>query len=67
MYTKVLHSLDIIGHGLGAILPWDDLDPTSVSFNIPSAVILYVTPHCRSLIVTVAIPLVIAAMPKIIS
>ena len=43
------------------------LDPTSVSFNIPSAVILYVTPHCRSLMVTVAIPSVIGAMPKMLS
>ena len=64
MYSIVLHSLDVIGHGPEVTLPWDDTGPTSVSFNIPSAVILYVTPHCRSLIATIAIPSVMGAMPK---
>ena len=59
-----VHSLAITGHGPAVTFSWGDFSPTSVPFNVPSAVILYVTPHCRSLIVTVAILLVIGAVPE---
>ena len=52
------------GHGPVVIFPWNDLGPTNCPLNIPPAMIAYVTPHSNSLTVTVAIPLVIGAVPK---
>ena len=47
------------------MFPWVDLGPIKVSLSVPPAMIVYVTPHSSPLIVTVAIPLVIGALPKL--
>jgi len=57
-------SLVITGHGPPLIFPWDDAGPTNVPSNAPFAMIVYVTPHCRPLIVTVANPLILGAAPE---
>ena len=47
-------SLLISGHAI-LTLSEDDLGPTNVPLRVPSAMIVYVTPHSRLLKVTVAI------------
>ena len=59
---------DITGQGPAVILPWDELGPTKSPLNVPPAMIVYATPHCSPLTVTVAdwLLLVIGAVPVII-
>ena len=45
------------------VAPWDDVGPTKSPLSVPPATIVYATPHSNTLTVTVAIPLVIGAVP----
>ena len=47
------------------MFPWDDLGPTKSPLSVPPAMIVYVTPHCSPLTVTVTIALVIGPVPFI--
>ena len=57
-----MHSLVITGHGTVVMFPWDDLGPTKSPLSVPPAMIVYVTPHCSPLTVTVAILLIVGAV-----
>ena len=61
-------TVDVIlgGQGPAVIVPWDDLGPTNCPLSVPPAVIVYVTPQANPLSVTVAIVLVIGAIPECI-
>ena len=45
---------DITGQVPVVMLPWDELGPTKSPLSVPPAMIVYVTPHCSPLTVTVA-------------
>ena len=51
------------GHGPEVIVPWDDLGPTNAPLSVPPAMTVYVISHSNPSTVTVAVPLVTAAMP----
>ena len=53
----------LIGQRPAVTVLRDDLDPTKSPLSVPRAMIVYVTSHCSPLTVTVAVPLVIGAVP----
>ena len=58
-------SLPVTEHRPVVIAPLGDPGPTRVPLLcIPSAVVLYVTPQCSELIITIATPLMMEALPK---
>ena len=58
-------SLAAIGHRPVVIAPLRDPGPSRVPLLcIPSAIMLYVTPQCNELIVTIATPLMMEALPE---
>ena len=59
------NSLLVNGHGLAVTFPWGILGPTKFPLSVPPAIIVYVTPHSTPLTVTIAIPLIAAAVPEI--
>ena len=64
-HIYIIASLSVNVHTPVVILPYDDPGPTRVPLLcIPPAVMLYVTPQCSELTVTIAIPLLIGALPE---
>ena len=55
------------GQGPAVTVPRDDLGPTNTPLSVPPTMIVYVTPHSSPLTVTIAIPLVIGAVPEYVN
>ena len=56
----------LTGHISVVIVSSDNLDPSTIpSLSIPSVMTVYVASHSSPLIITIAIPLIIGALPEI--
>ena len=56
----------LTGHISVVIVSSDNLDPSTIpSFSIPLVMTVYVASHSSPLIITIAIPLIIGALPEI--
>ena len=54
---------EFMGHGPAVIVPWEDLGPTNVPLSVPPVMILYTIVQFNPSSFTLAIPLVIGAIP----
>ena len=61
---SLVHSPIIVTKHDSLIFLRNNLGPTAVSLSIPPAEMVYVTPHSSPLTVTIAILLVIGALPE---